>query len=743
MKNFKKLDKLFWKVIALVTFVLLGCIAFKAGRFTLFHRKPTLNCWWKNGMVAYVTMSLVVCYGFFCISFLRSSSERKKKVYRALHWSVILLGQCVILFICRNLESVRDAIHVSSAAQTMLETGILDNSNGYFGKYPNNYGITIFLYYIYLFLKQVGVQNYLLVTRIINVFGIDLGIYFACKIAGKLGKNNYSDVMLLLCTVNPITYLWGPWVYTNTLSIPFAFAIVYIWLCAKEMDTIAIGRYIAIGILSAIGYTIRPTIIIITIAIVMVEVGELLRGKRNKKVIASSIAIYLLTFLLSMGGLNAGLSSHLTDPEKSLRYPITHWIMMGLSDNGTYNQTDIRYTHNLGNYQKKSEGTTKMIKKRIVNYTPYSLAKHQIKKICYVFAIGHDGFSIQKRNKMNYNRIQAYIFGEKNDIQVTYCDAFRALEALLAMVAVMYIFFHIKEDSRGILLILFGALCFFSIWEANIKYNISFQYFMVLLEAIGITCLHKRSLEIENHEQVGGKLLISVEKWMKSCWDSWNKYLRVILVATNVICMLLGILVLFDHSQHYKRVLIEQEITSNDYLKSRKADLGQSFVASQPFDEITLYGPSKFPENAKLNYQILDNEHRVIRSGAIEIKRNQFYAGRNCTNLSIQFKKIEPIGTENYYVILKNKKKTPIKLRARKSKTFDFYSGGTALKNGKQLSADLVFQVSEGKEEWYMYLSQYICLFVIVISVEYVTALHFNSFNRRWRFYKRKRIQMI
>lgn len=144
----------------------------------------------------------------------------------------------------------------------------------YYQYYPNNLACT----FIYgLLLKVVNGLNhdpYFLLACISAVFTDLSGIllYVACK---KI----CNDICAMFSCVFYFALLGFSHIlitpYTDTLGMFFTLLVLNAYLCYKETDGIRVYRFFwigAVGVLSAVGYLIKPTVFILSIAIFLATI---------------------------------------------------------------------------------------------------------------------------------------------------------------------------------------------------------------------------------------------------------------------------------------------------------------------------------------------------------------------------------------------------------------------------------------------------------------------------------------
>lgn len=431
----------------------------------------------------------------------------------------IFLIQLFFLTQLGKIDLTTDSFRVVDMAAQMATSGdgIIKNAvtdtavDGYFAKYSNNHFVVLFLYQFFRLVKFLGGSDFRFWARILNVVFIDLSLLFTYLIAKKLGSTKHADTVLALFFICPTTYVWLFWTYTNTLSLPFTMGLILLFLYTKDtqkrLSNLLFGA--ATGILAAIGFQMRPTVIITAIALC---VCRLFFPKRTDKFYGRKAlawcATFGLCFLLSCCTLTAITTKHLQDPERTGEFPITHWLMLGLSEDGRYNFDDVDYTMLYDTKEEKEAANIEEIKKRLASRSPQELFLHGCQKLYNVFGDGPDQYTQQDTYQEHQTKWFEILYGSKNSLPRLYCKMFRLMEIFLLFVCIIRTI-RTKDTSRYVLLVNYlGAMLFFLLWEANKKYNISFEWILLLLSADGIQAITDH-LQYQIQKQRGTRRLLA------------------------------------------------------------------------------------------------------------------------------------------------------------------------------------------------------------------------------------------
>ncbi len=731
MKQYQKTGKIFLQFV-LYAFIALTVAAFVMGiatfeeKMTLVQKKSILIL---NGIQIYFFVCAIL---FFYIKVIGKCQKRTRIFFRMLIILMIFLLQIICLTGLGKITLTSDSFKVTDMAADMANNtgGIMNNlvsdevTLGYFARYENNHFFTILLYYYFCIIKFFGGNQFIEAARILNVIMLDLGIVLSYLAARKMWGNKRADVVLLLAALSPTTYLWLFWSYTNTFSIPFVMGILLLYLYAKDTkSTQGMAVYgIGMGILSIIGYFVRPTTIIPIIAVFLMQI--LFRAKMDKENLKKTL-IWMVSFgcaiILGTGVITVVRKSHLMDPFGQGRFPITHWLMMGVSDEGGFNVNDLNYTLQFDTVEEKNQADIIKIKQRLKEKGPVGLAIHAVKKLGRTYGNGVDNFTQQAAYAEKQTKLYLYVYGEKNDWLIIYCNSFRLVTlSLTVIMAVEMLKRKRVKDIFAYALTLFGSMLFFIIWEANKKYGISFQYVMLLLAGGAVITLNERE--------------ILLDKW-SAHKDTKMQFIRrgkVVLCGMGIVVTMLSLLsgyraYTMEQYQYSKKIvnLEPQPKNIKNVIKEGKV-LEQGFAANQPFDELIVFTEphNKYSTKKKAKYKISifngDGERLVSKIVGRKTKMKD-------KTLKIKFSKIYPKKeeTEQFFIRIEGYKGEEdfLAFRMLSYQEEDKYESGILKINSQDVKGDLAFRIINKCEETYLSKKVYFVAGGVVLLLEMIFLL--------------------
>lgn len=532
---------------------------------------------------------------------------------------IILFVQLFIVLCVAKIYPITDSFRTLDEAAAMpLQNGLLDNSEGYYAHYTNNYLFTILMYYAFFIARWLGIP-YVSFATALNIFAIDLAIlfgYFIVKqLFGRKGANRYLFVTML----SPTTYVFVYYTYTNTFSMPFILGII---LCGLKKG---IPSKVGFIVLSIIGYDVRPTTVFATIAILVYWAVNVNKSHINKK------NILTLGCLLLMGGMllfteKSFIKAHLVNPHNTKGFPMTHWIMMGLHDTGTYNPGDYKLTASKEGKEKKIAANLQVIQKRVKKLGITGVAKIYLIKVGRDWAVGTDDFQVHNNSDANFSRFYESIFGTNNTWLLLYCQMFRCVTFVFIIAMLIQMLFSSEGIEQRIVFImaLLGIILFLMMWETSKKYSICYTPILMIMMQCGIddVCTWMERLNTEY-----------LYKYLKP-----GRLKRYAVIGGGFIGLCMVVIVVMrkpfplEQKPYEKKIIFRAPSTryfSMDKLKEK--DICQILDIKKKFEIIKLYakkGKAKGDGCGVLNVRLLDENMRVVEEKEFtnkEVKRKGGY----------------------------------------------------------------------------------------------------------------------
>lgn len=421
--------------------------------------------------------------------------SRKSEIIMLLLFGCMIVLQLYLGYLLRITPS-SDRNVIFHQAQEIADSGIWKTSqewNYYFLRYPNNRILLLVQAAYFSFVKVLGIKDYLMASIVLNVIMIDTAVLLMLQLAKKVWNRKAACGLMICCFLFVPFYLFGPFVYTDTLTLPIvagAANLYYRFVYGKQKTEQNILRQIfCLSALAAIlwfGYSLKASIAILLVAIII----HMICVKRYRGFCFS--LILLSVFVLLQAGSSAAINRAQIFDETDYdteNFPYTHWIMMGLKGVGNYDKTEREFTSSFSTRAEKEEANIRIIKERLTAYGTGGLVLHQLGKAGYTWSNGmYDMEFYLNKKPLEKNIFQKVIFEDGKYLPVfkIYTEGYHL--AMLGLV-LLSIVVGIRKKPMDIIAVLklavFGLLLFLLIWETRPRYLMHFVPLLFLIAIDG------------------------------------------------------------------------------------------------------------------------------------------------------------------------------------------------------------------------------------------------------------------
>lgn len=296
-------------------------------------------------------------------------------------FGIMVLFQIIILLFASGLSGY-DVYGVYHAAM-----GDIDSKNWtYLQNYPNNF-------LLFLFMKTV---HSLTVLQILNIIAIDFSIALSYFTAKELFEERTAKYSILLFMT---TFGFSPWLlntYSDTFVLPFVSLGIFFlskWTQKNTEPLFRILFLLSAGFASSIAYYLKPSAIIFVIAYFLIFILKL---KKFKPILVSLVVFFVGALVFAMPLKIYTNNQNYVNFDKNKEFPMTHFMMLGVSKNGMYNTPDVARTRAAKTAKEKKEVNIKVFKQRIkefgaVGYAQFLYGKFYKTTRDGAYAWGADG----------------------------------------------------------------------------------------------------------------------------------------------------------------------------------------------------------------------------------------------------------------------------------------------------------------------------------------------------------------
>lgn len=387
-------------------------------------------------------------------------------------------------------EFTWDMGNVFSTAERLSKKDFSDVN--YLKAFPNNIMITL-IYAVVLKIASIfNIQDLILFITMFNTIIVYLTAFFTYKNAVIIsGEKNAMLLLIILMFTTPF-YLYTAIFYTDTLSMFFSMLILYFILKIKYATNkkSRVIYNLLLGMAAFFGLKVKITSTFIIIALMVYGVM-----KYDIKLIIKKFIISFITFLVVFSLYGVLINTFLIKDGKVNQVPVTHWILMGLKENGNFNGEDYIYTMSYQTYNEKKNADIELIKSRIKNYTIISFLKHINSKLHFAWGDGTYYAPIKlERQPHNKGKIHEFVLRYGKDTKYyKYIPQGMHLGMLVFIVIGAFAIIKNKlyNDNINIALIftIYGLIIFLLIWENRSRYVLTILPIMMIVQLSGIDYL--------------------------------------------------------------------------------------------------------------------------------------------------------------------------------------------------------------------------------------------------------------
>lgn len=431
----------------------------------------------------------------------------------------------------------------------------------YYSQYPNNIGMLLLIKYVFVianfFTEITTLYDGFFSAIVFNIIMIDCAAIFTFFTVRKVlgDKCSFLSLIFIIPFMIFSPYMLVP--YTDTITMLFPIMLLYFYILIKELPKKSLKRYILIlltGFSIPIGMFIKPTVIIIPIAIAIYEflnINVVRKYKiieyknRDKKFLDDlinlentaglkhvvNLIIVLLVFLVGFSFAYIGYSKL---KEKTLGSLIsqeqyddnsvsfTHFLMMGMQqrDNvtkedgknrtlyGAYDGMDVKNTVSIKGYKEKQKYNLQVIKERLSNFGFLGYVQFLYNKANWIlcdgtFFYGQEGtWRISEYcNESQIAKVLQQFIDHKSNMYKNITASIMQIMWILLIIGL--VFSLVNKENKYISigkLSMIGIIAFVLLFEGRSRYLINHIPIFIFVGTFGLTNSFKNLLLTLKHK---------------------------------------------------------------------------------------------------------------------------------------------------------------------------------------------------------------------------------------------------
>lgn len=387
-------------------------------------------------------------------------------------------------------------------ADHFVNTGDFDNVY-YYARYPNNQFWLMILVWIFkaikVFIPSADIETFKNISIILSCGFVQLTIFFVHRIARLVWNEKKAFITGLMTVLCLPLYLFAQYAYTDTSGMLAGVMMMYLYVKMRQAEGIKKKVFLfLIGLTAALTYQIKVTVFIMFIAIIVDSITRIKSIKEylGKAVIVGMALIIAITAFGKIVSLNIKIDK---DVAENYKFPLTHWVMMGLKDPGGYSKEDVDFTASKYSYKDKKKANIKEIKKRIKDLGVSGLVKHiGYTKMSRTWGYGSlCGDDYVNRYPTDANGICYNLFALDGKYNLS-AHIYMNIYHFVLMTGVLFsglLSIHRKKEEQRLLaarIAVFGLMLFMCIWECNARYLVALLPVLIMTSADGLLMLSEK-----------------------------------------------------------------------------------------------------------------------------------------------------------------------------------------------------------------------------------------------------------
>lgn len=503
MKIAKQVNKTGLTIIAFIGLVIMAFLTGSVWRYTI-RRLTTGELQIEKDSLGlnllYFFVAVILAYGIYkACAFLEQ---------KALHIIALVLAVGLTAGIFYLIESASAIQIVSDQAQIIFGAEwLLD------GKYEEIYNYSYFWVYPYQLLvskffsgiiQAFGkpVWESLKLLQYVNAVCVGITFYIGMCIAEKLFEDRRIEGLYLLFAV-PFApmYIYALFIYGEAIGVCSTVIAIYFYVLIKQKKRrrkwLLCLYWAGMAFCLWIAYLMRPGLLIVWIAILIMEILTCLREKGWRQV------LYVIVILgVVLGGRR--LYCHSIEEKTGLSLdkgaPILLWITMGMQGGedifenpGSYNGYNwVTFTEKQYDVVASIEQAKSDIYKRFAEWRmqPGSMLRFYKSKILNQWAEpSYDVFWSNSKMSDPAEWVIDYWYNEKHLIIYDFLNRFQSIAYLMILIYFFYLLLGKWDERKYFLgLILIGGFLFSIMWETKSRYVYPYIVIVLPCMAAGMKC---------------------------------------------------------------------------------------------------------------------------------------------------------------------------------------------------------------------------------------------------------------
>ena len=422
--------------------------------------------------------------------------------------SLVLLAVQIVMIDHYYFYTDWDVQTIVESAMAMVTGEDISRHSNYFSMYPNNLVLVTLQSWIFRAASLLGLWDrayfLLLVFQCVLCWATGL---LLCRIVRTLTGSD--GLTAAAYTLYQLLVGLNPWVsipYSDAVALFFPTAILAVELTSPKRPAARVLKGFLVAFLSFFGYRIKPQVLLVFIAILLMRAAKTLRrGLHRLRAAqlareAACMGTGALCAVLLANAMAASVPVTI-NPEQEMG--IAHYLMMGMNPEsfGGYAQQDVSLSWRCGTRAERTRTNLQVLSGRLQEMGPTGLVKQVLRKTLTnyndgTFCWAGEGVFyrelLPEKDGVLSPLLRSIYYSHEGALYPAYANVVQALwMGVLALCAAASLG---RQDERAavLMLTLLALTLFETLFEARARYLFSFAPLYIALAACGIQACRER-----------------------------------------------------------------------------------------------------------------------------------------------------------------------------------------------------------------------------------------------------------
>lgn len=467
---------------------------------------------WEGGASNWILLPCAAAVFLLCIPALSRLRIRGHKTGLVL--LCLVAGVLQVFLVSRYyFYSDWDVETIVDCALSMVDGHDISRHSNYFSMCQNNLVLVTLFGMVARLAAMLGMAEHayfaiLIFQCVVNwITGVLL-----CILVYRLSGSEFAAACA--CLFYTILVGISPWAsipYSDSAALVLPTALLALYVMMKKTGAAGLVRLFLMAFLTYFGYRIKPHVLILLIAIVMVEGLEAIRERKLRFGMgaikgAAACAMGLICALLLCNTMAAQVKVEI-DENKSLG--LTHYLMMGMNTEefGAFYQRDVSNSWRMETQEARREMNLRVTAERIAEMGPVGFAQLMIRKTLTnyndgTFCWGGEGAFyrelLPEPDGFFAPLLRNLFYGPKEVYQGEYGQYYglwrNVVQATWLLVLLLTIAGALSRQNKAVavtMLAIIGLTVFEMLFEARARYLYGYAPLYILLASFGADSVRK------------------------------------------------------------------------------------------------------------------------------------------------------------------------------------------------------------------------------------------------------------